>query len=216
MDLNLYGAHFQPGAVAYWGTCPLATTYTSSSAMLASIPMDSLLCSGTVPVTVINPDGRASDDLIFTILYGGPRITSLTPASAYVGGSEFSLQLDGCDFQPGVRVVWNKWDLPDTLNILLQLSSVSSNRIIAQVPSRALSYPGYIELYVSNPGYGFWTSFYVYGGTLAPARPSSALTPNGKPRRPGNPPGAFRRDQRGTAPSGGRLAPPQARRDNSP
>jgi hypothetical protein len=214
MDLNLSGSHFQPGAVAYWGTCPLATTYTSSTALLAGIPMDSLVrCSGTMPITVANPGGSVSDALTFTILYAGPLITSLTPDSADGGGLAFPLQLDGCDFQSGVQVNWYP---PNWVVIPLGITSESSTRIIAQVPSEALYYSGDAWVEVVNPGGGGgWASFYVRP-MLTPSRPPSTLAPDGGPQPRRNPPGTLRRGPSGATPSRGRLAPSQTRGGNSP
>jgi hypothetical protein len=215
VDLNLSGAHFRPRAVAYWGTHPLVTTYTSSSALLAAIPIDSLRCSGTMPITVVNPDDRASDDLSFEILYGRPWIASLTPASTYVGGPAFELRLDGCDFQPGARVTWSA---PDAYAGQLEVTWASSTRIFAQVPAEALYSSGYSYVYVHNPDeQETWASFYVNpGGALTPSLPSSALTPDGKPQPRRNPPVTLRRDQRGVAPNGSRLAPAQTPGSSSP
>ena len=213
VPLNLSGAHFQPGADVYWGTHRLAPpTYTSSSALVAAIPVDSLRCSGTVPIAVANPDGRASGDLIFTILYGGPWITSLTPASAFTSDPDFQLQVDGCDFQPGVQVQWaTSWD---TLKTLL-LTSVSSTRIIAQVPRGDFYYaPGTVFVTVVNPDrQSVEADFFVM---LGANRPLSALAPVGKSQPRGNPPGTLDRGPPEVAPNGGQLDPSQTHGGHSP
>ena len=215
MTLNLSGAHFQPGAGVYWGTHRLAPpTYVSSSALVAAIPVDSLRCSGTVPVTVANPDHRASNALAFTLQYGGPWVAGLTPNTAVAGNPAFYIRVDGCDFQPGVRIYWHD---PDTLVALLQLTSRSSTAITALVPSEGLYYSGYAYVQVVNPdSQDHWASFYVSNGTLTPSRPPSAHAPDGKPHPWGSPHATLRGGPPGTAPSGDPTIGARTREGHSP
>lgn len=64
------GADFVPGAVVYFGTTPLATSFVSAASLSAQIPAAPLASAGTFAVRVFNPapGGGFSAGINFTVL----------------------------------------------------------------------------------------------------------------------------------------------------
>lgn len=56
-NLTVNGSNFVNGAVVYWNSVPLATTFAIAGQVNAAIPASDLSTAGTVPVYVRNPGG---------------------------------------------------------------------------------------------------------------------------------------------------------------
>ena len=65
--LTLNGANFVNGAIVRWNGQNRTTTFVSSTQLQAAIPGSDVAAQGTAPVTVVNPDGKVSNALTFTI-----------------------------------------------------------------------------------------------------------------------------------------------------
>lgn len=64
--LNVTGSHFVNGAVVRWNGADRPTTFISSTQLAATISAADASASGTVPITIANPEG-VSDAVTFTI-----------------------------------------------------------------------------------------------------------------------------------------------------
>ncbi|MCZ2151534.1 MAG: putative Ig domain-containing protein [Bryobacterales bacterium] len=95
-----------PGSVIYFNGQPLTTVYDSPMQLHATVPATLVSTPGTVPVTVQNYDEQISNTLQFTIA-GAPTLTKLTPDTTAAGSAQFTLVLEGTNFNPNVRVEWN-------------------------------------------------------------------------------------------------------------
>ncbi len=101
--LTIFGANFVPGAVANFGSTPLATTWQSASQLSTSVPSGLVSAPGAVPVTVTNPGGGASTSANFTIASGSGKVT-ISPASVSV--PEGGLQTFFASVSGGSAVNW--------------------------------------------------------------------------------------------------------------
>jgi hypothetical protein len=65
--LTVNGAGFVNGAVVKWNGSPRTTTFVSNTKLTASIPASDLATATTIPVTVANPGGGASNAVLFEV-----------------------------------------------------------------------------------------------------------------------------------------------------
>jgi len=83
-----------------------------------------------------------------------PSITSLSPSSATVGGSQFLLTVNGNDFRRDSMVSWN--------NSFRVTTFTSSRRLVATVTATDIAQSGTAPVFVFNPPEGGTT--FVSGG----------------------------------------------------
>jgi hypothetical protein len=90
-QLEVTVSSFVTGAKIVFGMTDLATTFTSSSQLKATIPAGLLTTSGSVPVKVVNPapGGGESTAISFTISNPSASIQSINPIATFVGSAPF-------------------------------------------------------------------------------------------------------------------------------
>ncbi len=81
-------------------------------------------------------------------------ITSISPNSATAGGDQFVLTVNGSDFLPNSRVVWNSFPVVTTY--------VNSNQLLAEIPASDIAVAGTALVFVFNPP---GSSTYIFGFT---------------------------------------------------
>lgn len=81
-------------------------------------------------------------------------ITSISPSSATVGADQFVLTVNGSDFVPNSRVVWNGSSVVTTY--------VNSNQLLAEIPASDIAVVGTALVFVFNPP---GSSTYIFGFT---------------------------------------------------
>ena len=79
-----------------------------------------------------------------------PSITSVSPAAATAGGSQFVLTINGDDFRHDSVVKWSGSALVTTF--------VNSNQMLAAVTAADIAQPGTVLVFVFNPPEGGTTS----------------------------------------------------------
>lgn len=141
--LTVTGAGFTTGAVVYWNTTALPTTYVSGLQLRASVSSSLITQPGTAGIFVMLPTGLRSNTISFNIFTPTPAISGLSPSSAAAGGSAFPLTVSGAGFVSGSQVVWGTTRLSTTF--------LSNTSIRADVPSTLIASPGTVEVYVANP-----------------------------------------------------------------
>jgi Subtilase family len=141
--LMVTGSGYISGATVRWNGADRTTTFVSGTTLTASIPASSIADPGMTLVTVVNPDGGASDPVIFTTSSPFPVITGFDPSSTRAGGAEFTLTVDGTGFVPGSVVRWNTVDHTTTY--------VSHTRLTAVIPATDIGTTGTNSIVVSNP-----------------------------------------------------------------
>jgi RHS repeat-associated protein len=132
-SLTMSGAGFQPGAVARLGGTDLATTFTGSGMLNATVPAALAARPGTIAVTVKNPGGATSAPLDFRVK--SLSLTGINPSSGPVG-TAVTLTGDGLDLPPAVLFAKQGGG---TLLATLLASSATSLRV--SVPTGAASGP---------------------------------------------------------------------------
>lgn len=107
--LTLTGTGFVPVSVGRWNGQARPTTYVSDKELAVDILAADVESVGTASLTVDNPTpgGGRSAPLVFRINYPVPVIASLTPNVASVGGTGFTVIINGDGFTPASVVQWN-------------------------------------------------------------------------------------------------------------
>ncbi len=152
--LIVNGSGFVVGSVVNWNAAARTTAFVNSTQLTATIPMTDIAASGTAQVTVFNPTpgGGTSGQSAFTISSGNPvpAVSSLSPASATLGGTQFTLTVNGSSFVMGAAVQWN--GSPRTT------SFVSATQLTATIPATDITAAGTAQVGVMNPTPGGGTS----------------------------------------------------------
>ena len=138
-SVTITGSGFQSGAtISFGGSAGTSVVLVSSTSLTAVTPAHS---SGTVSVTVTNPDNQA-DTLLgaFTFANPSPTITSLNPDSGNTGGST-SVIITGSNFQNGATVNFGS-------SAATSVIVTSSTSLTAITPT---SSAGVVSVTVTNP-----------------------------------------------------------------
>ncbi len=109
-ELTLTGANFLPGARVRWNGRDRPTTFLGVTQLRAAIEAADIAAAGTGEVTVVNPPGDTSDVAPVTIAPAAnpsPSVAALSPSAWAKGGVGFLLTVQGSNFVPGSKVLWN-------------------------------------------------------------------------------------------------------------
>lgn len=151
--LTVNGSNFVSGAVIKWNGTNMTTTYVSSTQLTATINKyyDTLSSyPGTATVTIMNPDGGRSSGATITITppITPPSITSLSPSSV-TGATNFTLTVNGTNFESGAVIKWNGTNMTTTY-----VSSTQLTASIGKYYDTLSTYPGSATVSVLNPDGG--------------------------------------------------------------
>ncbi|HWQ34347.1 MAG TPA: IPT/TIG domain-containing protein [Blastocatellia bacterium] len=148
--LTVNGSDFITGSVVRINGQDRTTTFVSATQVTAQIPSSDVAAAGTLQVTVFNPGpgGGLSNSVNLTVQSSGqqapaPAITSLSPNSATAGGVQFTLTINGTDFQSGAVVRWNGQNRTTTF--------VSATQLTAAIPASDIASAGTATVTVLNP-----------------------------------------------------------------
>jgi photosystem II stability/assembly factor-like uncharacterized protein len=150
--LTAKGSNFIKGAILNWNGAALTTTFKSGTELTASVPASDLINAGTFPITATNPapGGGVSGSLTFTVNNAKPTITSLSPNTAIVGGSGFTLTVSGTKFVSKSLVNWA--GSPRTTTF------ISATKVTALINASDIAKTGKFKITVTNPAPGGGTS----------------------------------------------------------
>jgi hypothetical protein len=141
--LTVNGSGFVSGAAVAWAGSVRTTTFVNATQLTASILASDIAAAGTFAVDVVQASGRSTNQLNVAITAAMPSITSITPASATVGGPAFTLTVSGTGFTGNSVVKWNGTALTTTF---------SSNTLLkAAVPASNLSSAATASITVESP-----------------------------------------------------------------
>jgi hypothetical protein len=131
--LTVNGTNFISNSTVQWNGSSRTTTYVSATQLTGAITAADIATGGTSNVTVVNPapGGGTSAASSFTTNNGVPSITSLSPLSATVGGSGFTLTINGANFVSTSTVLWNGNSRSATYISATQISTAISASDIA-------------------------------------------------------------------------------------
>ena len=142
--LAVTGTGFLNGAVVYWNSTALATTFGTATQLTAAVPANLLAQAGTATIQVVNPNETQSNTATFTINAAPPpTIISINPASATAGSAALTLTVTGTGFLSGAVVNWNSTALATTFG--------SATQLTAAVPASLLAQAGTATIQVVNP-----------------------------------------------------------------
>jgi outer membrane protein assembly factor BamB len=137
--LTVSGNNFTQTSVVMWNGQPRTTTYVAAATLSAQITAADVAALTTASVTVSNAasGGGVSAAQSFSVAPVIPAITALSPSTATMGGSDYTLTVTGTGFDSTAQVSWNASPVVTTF--------VSSTQVTAVIPAadiaRAGSYP---------------------------------------------------------------------------
>jgi hypothetical protein len=148
LSVSVTGSLFVPTSKVRWNGIEVSTKFVSTTEIKATLTATQLAQPGTATVTVSNPPpgGGLSADLTFTI--GNPASTtkSISPTSALVGSSSFTLTVTGANFITASKVHWNGAERTTQY--------LSSTQLAAAIPNSDLEKAGLASVTVVNPNNG--------------------------------------------------------------
>ena len=158
MVLTVRASNLNSATQLEWNGTPLQNVALTSNFfgqfLQATIPAASLATAGNATVALVTPGpGGGTSSATLAVVTHPPEIDSLNPGFVATGGGDFTLTLDGQDFDASATVFWNG----DQLTV----TQVSANEIQVTVPAAEIAAPGVAKLTVVNPD--------AAGGTSAPA-----------------------------------------------
>ncbi len=150
MQINIYGGGFVSGAVVQWNGVALATSYTNSNQLTATIPSTNLSALSSANLIVVNPDNSTSAPILIDVIANPvPTLSSVYPNYAPVGSGTTNLSLYGSGFTSASVVKLNGVALPVTSLPQNETSSLGATI----TPSMMLRFGTY-PITVTNPGPG--------------------------------------------------------------
>jgi hypothetical protein len=141
--LTVNGSGFVSGAVVYWDSTALTTSYISSTQLTAPVPASYLTTTNSDWIYVTNPSAGSSGTVYFYVVALTPTITSPAPASVVAKTAPTPIVVNGGNFMTGAKVLWNGKPLPTTY--------VSSSQLQVTPTAAQLASASIIQLTVSNP-----------------------------------------------------------------
>jgi subtilase family serine protease len=161
--LTVTGSNFTSGAVLNFDGMAQATTFVSATSLTAAIPAASIAAAGTNSITIMNPSplGGTSSALSFTVDNPLPVLNSISPTNIAMGSTEFTLTVNGSNFNSSSIVNFNGQPVATAF--------VSAKMLTAAIPAANVATAGIDPVTVSNPA--------PAGGTSA-ATSFSVLTPD--------------------------------------
>lgn len=150
-------------------TAERLTEFVSLTQLRVTLLAQDIAETGTISVSVQNPapSGGVSNSLNIEIVNPVPTVTTITPASAAVGGQGFNLTVNGTNFVPGATIQWNGNNRITTFG--------SSTQLTAQIPAQDIASAGTATIRVVNPGPGGGNSNSV-NFTIATPAPIPRIT----------------------------------------
>ncbi len=143
--LTVNGTNFVSSSTVNFNGSAATTTFVSATQVTAAITAPQIASAGNFNVTVTNPapGGGTSGNSPFAVNNPAPALTSLSPASAVVGGAGFTLTVNGTGFLSGATVSFNGNSRVTTF--------VSATQVTAAILATDIAAAGTFNVTVSNP-----------------------------------------------------------------
>ncbi len=142
--LTVSGNNFTQSSVVQWNGQARATTYVAAATLSAQISAADVATLTTATVTVSNAasGGGVSTAQSFAVAPVVPAITTLSPTTATMGGSAYTLTVNGTGFDSSVEVTWNGSPVDTTF--------VSATKVTAVIPAADIVKAGSFAVRVWN------------------------------------------------------------------
>jgi hypothetical protein len=169
--LTVNGSNFVSGSIVRWNGVDLSTTFVNAGQLTAQVTAAHILTAGTVAITVSSPGTPliVSNVFNFNVTNPTPSANGVSPTSALVGGSAFTLTVNGSHFVNGSVITWNGDNRTTTF--------VNSTQLTTQIPATDLLTAGVATVAVVNPGPGGGTSSNINFSLNNPAPSPTSLSP---------------------------------------
>jgi hypothetical protein len=152
--LTVYGSDFLDGSIVQWNGIDQHTSFVSGNKLLAAISATELVSQGKAKITVFTPFGGGTSNIVFVTIARAvnpvPVIKDTWPGAWKAGANGFVLTVTGSGFVPKSRVRWNGMNMYTTY--------LSSERLAARIPAKAVIGAGTVRITVYNPPLGGGTS----------------------------------------------------------
>lgn len=150
--LTINGANFIAGTTAFFDGSALPTSFVSSTRLDAQVDARFLSAPGAHAISLQNPDGGLSNELVFRVNPISPLISSLDPPAVETRPEDLKIGINGSRFQRGAVV---RFASAGREGLALPTSFISTERLEATVPGAILREPGTLILRIDNPDFGF-------------------------------------------------------------
>jgi hypothetical protein len=143
--VTVNGANFASTAKVRVNNSDRTTTYVSSTQLTFTLTSTDLAHTGTLNVTVLNPNNKLSAASALTITAAStvPTITLLNPSTVQSNSGAFNLSVVGTNFVNGARVKANGGFRTTTF--------VDSQHLTAQMLASDVTTAGNVSIVVNNP-----------------------------------------------------------------
>jgi 6-phosphogluconolactonase (cycloisomerase 2 family) len=170
--LTVLGNGFVTGSQVTFNLQDVATTFMSSTELMATISGSAIALAGNPYVIVVNPGGAASTPITFTIFNPPPATATITPQVLQAGSNALTLNVTGTSFAPNSIVLVNGGMRSTTYR--------NSSQVQATLLPSDLQQSATLNIAVSTPPPGGGTTavlpLMVYDYKLIAAMPSQTLT----------------------------------------
>src|SRR5579859_6966831 len=115
-SVTITGSGFISSSTVQWNGAPLATTFSSATTLVVTLPASSLTNGTMAKITVANPPpgGGASPSVDFPVNNPMPAISKINPATVLAGSGDTLLDVSGTGFVPSTVIAWNGVPLTTT------------------------------------------------------------------------------------------------------
>lgn len=134
-----------PGSLVRFNGLDRPTTYFNGGRVTANIPAQELATAGSIPVSIVNPDGAISNTVEFQVTATNPVpvVSSISPTREPQGSVQFTLTVRGAGFRRTSAVQFNGSDRVTTF--------ISDTQLLATIPASDLLADGPYPITVRNP-----------------------------------------------------------------
>ena len=159
--LTVAGSLFFNGAVVNVNGTPRTTTFVSSTQLTANILASDIANAGTASVTITNPSGGGTSNVLALTISAPPIPTAATiaPSTVVTGSAAFTLTVGGTNFVSGAVVNFNGTPRVTTF--------VSATQLTAAILASDIANTGSASVTVTNPS----------GGAISNALPFTISAP---------------------------------------
>jgi hypothetical protein len=141
--LTVNGANFVSGAFVRVNGVNRPTTFVSSTRLTATLSSVDLGSTSTLNISVANPTGTPTGNIVFQVLPNSPVISSLTPSSVPVNSGAFTLTVSGSSFAQAAIGRVNGLARPTTW--------FDTSTLSVAIPASDITIPHTINITVANP-----------------------------------------------------------------
>lgn len=152
VTLDITGSNFVSTSTVKLGEKSLTPSSVTATKLTVALPDTELAAAKTLAVSVVNPGpgGGTSSATNFTVLNPVPVISALSLDNTLVGSADFTLDLTGTGFAPGMMVRFGALDLSP--------AAINSTHASVLVPAAAVGKGTILDVTASNGGPGGGTS----------------------------------------------------------